>query len=96
MLSSSQFQATSSAVLLYLYCLHKGRSVSASIVKFLLSHSEREEQLETTTKLVAQLEPFHVNVVRDAVSLGLRDNSEEGKVVLLRNLTRPVPWISPV
>ena len=87
MLSSSQFQASSSSVLLYLYCLHKGRSVSASLVKFLLSHSEREEQLETTTRLVAQLEPFHVHVVRDAVSRGLRDNSEQGKVVLLRNLT---------
>ena len=87
LLSSSQFQVSSSSVLLYLYCLHKGRSLSASVVKFLLSHSETEEQLETTVKLVAQLEQFHVSLVRDAVTRGLRDNSEQNKLILLRNLT---------
>ena len=57
------------------------------MVRFLLSHSETEEQLETTVKLVAQLEQFHVSLVRDAVTRGLRDNSEQKKLILLRNLT---------
>ena len=86
MLSSSEFQVSSSSVLLYLYCLHKGRSISASVVKFLLSHSETEEQLETTRRFVAQLEQFHVHLVRDAVTRGLRDNTEEKKVILMNNL----------
>ena len=88
MLSSSQFQVCSSSVLLNLYCLHKGRSVSASVVKFLLSRSESEEQLETTTRLVTHLEQFHLNLVRDAVTRGLRDNTEQNKLILLRNLMK--------
>ena len=35
-----------------------------------------------------QLEQFHVNMVRDAVTAGLRDNSTDDKKTLLRNLIK--------
>ena len=88
MLSDCQFQVSSSSVLVYLYCLHKGRSVSASVLKFLLSRGESDCHIQTARQLVDQLEQFHVNMVRDAVTAGLRDNSTDDKKTLLRNLIK--------
>jgi len=90
MLSPCQFSASSSSVLVYLYCLHKGRSVSASVLKFLLSHAETETQLESAGRLVALLEQFHVNMVRDAVTAGLREADTHSRETVLKNLIRLV------
>jgi len=86
MLSSSKFQVSSSSVLVYLYCQQKGRSVSASVLKFLLSNGQTESHLETASQLVVMLEQFHFDIVKDAVSAGLRDNSHEKMITLMRNL----------
>ena len=73
LLVEDSFQLSTATQLLSLYCLHKGRSVSAQLLKFLLGSCAKEQQLVVVVQLVGQLEQFHTNMVREAVSTGLRD-----------------------
>jgi len=87
MLVEDNFQLSSSVQLLGLYCLHKGRSSSAQLLKFLLSSCEREQQLVVVVQLVNQLEQFHYNMVGEAISTGLRDKRLNMKL-FLTNITK--------
>jgi len=82
LLVEDTFQLSSSVQLLGLYCLHKGRSSSAQLIKFLLSSCEREQQLVVVVQLVNQLEQFHHNMVGEAVSHGLKDKRLDMKLFL--------------
>ena len=76
------FQLLTDTQLLSLYCLHKGRSVSAQLLKFLLGSCAKEQQLVVVVQLVGQLEQFHTNMVREAVSTGLRDKKLDMNIFL--------------
>ena len=62
LLSSNPVIVDTSSTLVYLYCLYKGRSVSAGVVKYILCHSTQITNLVTCLKLLDQLEQFHTNV----------------------------------
>jgi len=85
LLSEDSFSRDSTAVFLYLYSLHKGRSVSAGCIKYLLSHSTTATHMRTCLQLVEQLEQFHIHVVNDAVTLAIRDVNTD-KRTLITNL----------
>jgi hypothetical protein len=48
------FQLSAATQLLSLYCLHKGRSVSAQLLKFLLGSYAKEQQLVVLVQLVGR------------------------------------------
>jgi hypothetical protein len=81
-LVEDSFQLLTDTQLLSLYCLHKGRSVSAQLLKFLLGSCAKEQQLVVVVQLVGQLEQFHTNMVREAVSTGLRDKKLDMNIFL--------------
>ena len=85
LLSPNPNIVASCSTLAYLYCLYKGRSVSAGVIKYLLSHETGDRGLTTLQQMVDQLEQFHTNIVKDAVTMGLRDTSSD-KVCLVTNL----------
>ena len=82
LLVEDSFQLAASTQLLSLYCTHKGRSVSAQLLKFLLGSCAKEQQLTVVVQLVGQLEQFHTNMVGEAVSIGLRDKKMDMEVFL--------------
>lgn len=82
LLVENTFQLSAATQLLSLYCLHKGRSVSAQLLKFLLGSCAKEQQLVVVLQLVGQLEQFHTNMVGEAVSTGLRDKKIDMKIFL--------------
>ena len=91
LLVEDSFQLSTATQLLSLYCLHKGRSVSAQLLKFLLgSCAKEQQQLVVVVQLVGQLEQFHTNMVGEAVSTGLRDKKVDMKIFLsnLANLSQ--------
>ena len=63
LLVEDSFQLAASTQLLSLYCTHKGRSVSAQLLKFLLGSCAKEQQFAVVVQLVGQLEQFHTNIV---------------------------------
>jgi len=73
LLLDDTFQLTATTQLLSLYCLYKGRSASAQLLKFLVARCTKDQQLMVVMQLVGQLEQFHSNMVVEAVSTGLRD-----------------------
>ena len=81
-LVEDSFQLLTDTQLLSLYCLHKGRSVSAQLLKFLLGSCTKEQQLVVVVQLVGQLEQFHTNMVREAVSTGIRDKKLDMNIFL--------------
>jgi len=87
LLVEDSVQLSATIQLLSLFCLHKGRSVSAQLLKFLLGSCAKEQQLVVVTQLVNQLEQFHPNMVQEAVALGLRDRRLDMKL-FLSNLTK--------
>ena len=86
LLSPNPNIVASCSSLVYLYCLYKGRSVSGGVIKYLLCHESSDGSLTTLLQLVDQLEQFHTNIVKDAVTMGLRDTTGD-KLCLLTNLT---------
>ena len=52
------------------------------LLKFLLGSCAKEQQLVVVVQLVGQLEQFHTNMVREAVSTGLRDKKVDMKILL--------------
>jgi len=89
LLSENSFQVQASTQLMALYALHKGRSVSVHMVKFMLFSSTTAAHLRVLTELLKQIEIFHFNCVTDAVAQSLR--SREGSVAqLLDNLAKLV------
>ena len=52
MLRESQVTVEAAASLTYLYCVHKGRRVSAGVISFLLCHATSEAHLDTCLKMV--------------------------------------------
>jgi len=87
LLHSNPVIVDTSGTLVYLYCLYKGRSVSAGVLKYILCHSTKTTHLVTLLKLLDQLEQFHINVVKDAVTLAIRDVNTN-KEVLMVNLIK--------
>jgi len=87
LLVEDTFQLAASTQLLSLFCLHKGRSVSAQLLKFLVASCTKDQQLMVVVQLVSQLEQFHTNMVGEAVSTGLRDKKID-MTVFLSNLTK--------
>jgi len=87
LLVEDSFQLTATTQLLSLYCLYKGRSVSAQVLKFLLGSCLKEQDLVVVNQLINQLEQFHPNMVGEAVSLGLKDRIIVIKQFIL-NLTK--------
>ena len=90
LLVKDSFQLSTATQLLSLYCLHKGRSVSAEMLKFLQGSYTKEQQLLVVVQMVGQLEQFHTNMVGEAVSTGLRDKKVDMKIFLsnLANLSQ--------
>jgi len=82
LLVEDTFQLSASSQLLSLYCLHKGRSVSAQLLKFLVASCTKDQQLTVVVQVVGQLEQFHTNMVGEAVSTGLKDKKINMKVFL--------------
>ena len=82
LLVEDSFQVSTATQLLSLYCLHKGKSVSAQLLKFLLGSYAKEQQLVEVVQLVGQLEQFHTNIVGEAVSTGLRDKKVDMQIFL--------------
>ena len=87
MLAENSVTVDSSATLIYLYCLHKGRSVSAGVIKYLLCHSTSETHLDTCLKLLEQLQQFHTSVVREAVMAGIGDIDTDKKLLVSNLIT---------
>ena len=54
LLVEDSFQLSAATQLLSLYCLHKGRSVSAQLLKFLLGSYAKEQQLVVLVQLVGR------------------------------------------
>jgi len=73
LLVEDSFQLTASTTLISLYSLHKGRSTSAKVLKFLLGSCTKDKQFQVITQFLGQLEQFHTNMVNEAVSTGLKD-----------------------
>ena len=86
LLSPHAATVSSCSTLLYLYCLHKGRSAGAGLVRWLLSQSH-DQIFSTLVMMVEQLEQFHVTLVRDAVTMALRDVNTD-KLTVLTNLIK--------
>jgi hypothetical protein len=82
LLVEDTFQLSASSQLLSLYCLHKGRSVSAQLLRFLVASCTKDQQLTVVVQVVGQLEQFHTNMVGEAVSTGLKDKKTNIKVFL--------------
>ena len=74
--------AEAAANLTYLYCVHKGRRVSAGVISFLLCHATSDAHLDTCLKMVDQLEQFHTSVVKEAVREGIRDINCDKKLLV--------------
>ena len=87
MLAESSVTVEAAATLTYLFCVHKGRRVSVGVVSHLLCHATSDAHVDTCLRMVDQLQQLHTCVVKEAVTMGIRDINCDKKM-LVNNLVR--------
>ena len=86
-LAETSVTVETAATLTYLFCVHKGRRVSAGVISHLLCHATSEAHLDTCLKMVDQLEQVYTSVVMEAVREGIRDINCDKKL-MVNNLVK--------
>ncbi|XP_023331257.1 integrator complex subunit 5 [Eurytemora carolleeae] len=83
--SSQEFLRSSSLQLLVLYAIHKGRSSTIHIIKYLLFSCSSKEELTVLVSFISQVEMFHTGCVPSVVTQGLKTREGDMKR-FLKNL----------
>eukprot|EP00088_Acartia_fossae_P015075 TRINITY_DN1817_c0_g1_i3.p1 TRINITY_DN1817_c0_g1~~TRINITY_DN1817_c0_g1_i3.p1 ORF type:complete len:989 (+),score=197.31 TRINITY_DN1817_c0_g1_i3:38-3004(+) len=82
LLSRNRFLRCSSAQLLALVALHKGRAFSIQVVRYLLYNCSTDTELLVLSDFLPRVEIFHYNIVPDLISQCLRSRDDRIKTFL--------------